>query len=327
MGDWDDSEEEEEEVNVAPAAGGDPFGDEDVSSDEGGNWDDSEEEDAEPAKGKDSGTKKSTKEIAREKRQKDQAARRLALKAERMELAIRAGRGAKTEPSAAAPEPEQQGPIGPIGEDGFERRTDPSDGVGYTFLEYLDAYGQDGEHLWEVAGQMMLGKAGGLGAVQQDSDMLFGDEGDAGADGDAPSSDAVTLDEALKYDLLSKGEFDQAAAKLVQKFEQLIVSDNFAPFLGKWAAAVMEEAKPEKVQTLLSELTRAQNASKLERKSSQKSVGAAAPATAAATAEPAAAAAAVAKKKKKNFAKMTMGEEKPVGPAEDDFSESMDAFM
>ena len=174
---------------------------------------------------------------------------------------------------------------------------------------------------------MMLGKAGGLGAVQQDSDMLFGgDEGDA--DADAPSSGSVTLDEALKYDLMSKGEIDQAAAKLVQKFEQLIVSDNFAPFLGKWAAAVMAEAKPEKVQSLMSELTRAQNASKLERKSTQKSSVAAAPGKAAAAAQPAATTSAVSrKKKKKSFAKMTMGEEKPVGPAEDDFSESMDAFM
>jgi hypothetical protein len=127
---------------------------------------------------------------------------------------------------------------------------------------------------------------------------------------------------------MSKGEFDQAAAKLVQKFEQLIVSDNFAPFLGKWAAAVMEEAKPEQVQTLMSELTRAQNASKLERKSSQKSVVAAAPEKPAAAVQPAATTSAASKKKKKkSFAKMTMGEEKPVGPAEDDFSESMDAFM
>lgn len=333
MGDWDDSEEEvEEEAILSPTAtaGADPFGDEDASSDEGGNWDDSEEEGAEEegAAAKDSATSKSTKELARAKRQKEQAERRLALKAERMELAIRAGRGAKTESSAGAPEPEEEGPIGEVDEDGVERRIDPSDGVGYAFLEFLDAYGQDGEHLWHVAGQMMLGKAGGLGAVQQDSDMLFGADG-ADGDADAPASGPGTLDDALKYDLMSKGEFDQAADKLVQKFEQLIVSDNFAPFLGKWAAAVMGEAKPEKVQTLMSELTRAQNAAKSKgvQKASSKATEkpAAAAKTPAATAPSAAAAAA--KKKKKNFAKMTMGEEKPVGPAEDDFSESMDAFM
>ena len=106
MGDWDDSEEEEEAA-AATAAGNDPFGDEDESSDDGGAWDDSEEEaEDEPAKKKDAGPKKSAKELARAKRTKEQAARRLALKAERMELAIRAGRGAKTE-SASAAEPER----------------------------------------------------------------------------------------------------------------------------------------------------------------------------------------------------------------------------
>lgn len=244
-----------------------------------------------------------------------------------MELAIRAGRGAKTESAAAAPEPEEQGPIGPIGEDGFERRVDPSDGVGYTFLEYLDAYGQDGEHLWNVAGQMMLGKGGGLGAVQADSDMLFGGDDAGGDDDDGPESASATLDDAVKYDLMSKGEVDKAAELLARKFEQLIVSDNFAPFLGKWAASMMEEAKPEKVQSLMSELTRAQNASKkLERAGSKKKNAAAAPKPAATAATPAPAAASK-KKKKKDFAKMTMGEEKPIGAAEDDFSESMDAFM
>ena len=329
MGDWDDSEEEEEAVTPT-AAGNDPFGDEDESSDDGGAWDDSEEEaEDEPAKKKDAGPKKSAKELARAKRTKEQAARRLALKAERMELAIRAGRGAKTESASAAEPEKQEGPIGPIGEDGFERRTDPSDGVGYTFLEYLDAYGQEGENLWEVAGQMMLGKGGGLGAVQADSDMLFGGD-DAGGDddGDAPTGGPGTLDDAIKYDRMAQGEADLAAEKMIKKFEQLIVSDNFAPFLGKWAAAMMQEAKPEKVQELMSALTRAQN---LERSGSKKKLAVAkAPAAAAspkAAAPAPAAAAAASKKKKKNFSKMTMGEEKPVGPAEDDFSESMDAFM
>ena len=351
MGDWDDSEgeeEEEEEITQSPSAaagGDDPFGDEDEDSDDAGNWDDSEEEVDEAAVKKDAGPKKGIKEIARAKRQKEQAARVLALKAERMELAIRAGRGKKSGGggSAAAEPAKQEGPIGPVGEDGFERRTDPSDGVGYTFLEYLDAYGQEGENLWEVAGNMMMGKGGGLGTVQADSDMLFGGD-DAGFvdEDDAPSSGSATLDDAIKYELMAESEFGAAADAIGSKFEQLIVSDKFVPFLGKWCAAMMAESKSEPVGNLIAEMTRVQNAAA---KGGSKKGGAApkgsAPARglaaegksmgdmgAGGAMTPREAPAPITKKKsKKNFKKMTMGEEAPQGAAEDDFSESMDAFM
>jgi hypothetical protein len=347
MGDWDDESEEEEEI-MSPSAGGasnDPFGDEDEDSDDDKAWDDSSEEEDESAPKKAAGPTKGIKEIAREKRQKEQDARRLALKAERMELAIRAGRGAKTgvSGSAGAAAAKPDGPIGPIGEDGFERRTDPSDGVGYTFLEYLDAYGQEGENLWEVAGAMMMGQGGGLGSVQADSDMLFGGDDAISTDAGAPSSGAVTLDEAIKYELMARSEFDTAAEALASKFEQLIVSDNFIPFLGKWCTAMMAECKSEAVGELIAEMTRVQNAAaKAGPKKGGTTPKGSAPARGLAAEgasmadmgaggkKPSAAKSAaplVKKKSKKNFSKLTMGEAPPQGAAEDDFSESMDAFM
>ena len=145
------------------------------------------------------------------------------------------------------------GAIGPVDADGVERRTDPSDGVGYTFAEFEEAYAERAQELWDLAGRIMLGESGTLGAVQQDSDMLFGgDDAGDGAGGDAPQDGPATLDSVLKYDLMSEQEFGAAADRLVNKFEQLIVSDNFVPFLGQWAVGAMQDAKADRVSELMS---------------------------------------------------------------------------
>ena len=56
----------------------------------------------------------------------------------------------------------------------------------------------------------------------------------------------------LKYDLMSEQEFGAAADRLVNKFEQLIVSDNFVPFLGQWAVRAMQDSKADSVSELMS---------------------------------------------------------------------------
>ena len=269
MGDWDDSDEDDFAAAAPSPSAHDPFGGEDEDSDDGGNWDDSSEEEQEqeaPVQ-RDGAPGKSAKQLAREKKERQRKAATARLKAERMELAIRAGRtlvaaaggggGGGGAAASAAPEPAAadaaSGAIGPVDADGVERRTDPSDGVGYTFAEFEEAYAERAQELWDLAGRIMLGESGTLGAVQQDSDMLFGgDDAGDGAGGDAPQDGPATLDSVLKYDLMSEQEFGAAADRLVNKFEQLIVSDNFVPFLGQWAVRAMQDAKADRVSELMS---------------------------------------------------------------------------
>ena len=270
MGDWDDSDEDDFAAAAPSPSAHDPFGGENEDSDDGGNWDDSSEEEQEQEAGlarvPSQGDGKSAKQLAREKKERQRKAATARLKAERMELAIRAGRtlvaataagagGGAGAGAAAAPEPAaaDTGAIGPVDADGVERRTDPSDGVGYTFAEFEEAYAERAQELWDLAGRIMLGESGTLGAVQQDSDMLFGgDDAGDGAGGDAPQDGPATLDSVLKYDLMSEQEFGAAADRLVNKFEQLIVSDNFVPFLGQWAVRAMQDAKADRVSELMS---------------------------------------------------------------------------
>ena len=94
MGDWDDSDEDDFAAAAPSPSAHDPFGGEDEDSDDGGNWDDSSEEEQEqeaPVQG-DGAPGKSAKQLAREKKERQRKAATARLKAERMELAIRAGR-------------------------------------------------------------------------------------------------------------------------------------------------------------------------------------------------------------------------------------------
>ena len=57
------------------------------------------------------------------------------------------------------------GAIGPVDADGVERRTDPSDGAGYTFEQFEEAYAERAQELWDLAGRIMLGESGPLGGA------------------------------------------------------------------------------------------------------------------------------------------------------------------
>jgi phosphopantetheinyl transferase (holo-ACP synthase) len=286
MGDWDDSEEEVEEPTSAPqgvaafgtAAGGsstfddgappssaaqtsagDPFAGEDEDSDGPDAWDDSEEEPEPEAEG----PKVGIKEQARLAREKSKAKQIAALRQERMELARRAGRFAAQEAALKAASLK-----GIIGDDGVEKRTDPSDGNDYTYTEFEEAYGPRAEELWMVAVQLMHEKAeaaaaaaasGDLGEVQQDSDTLFGDDGDFYGDGDdGPEAgpEVVTVEGALSHQLITPDDYQKAGDAVVQKFEQLIVSDNFVPFLAKFCKEVLKGQSAEEIGATMKVISR-----------------------------------------------------------------------
>ena len=260
MGDWDDDDAEDNmgafgaanDVSTVPAAAeADDFGgsarvtnsafdDEDEDSDDGADaWDDSEEE---PEPEAESGTPKvvkSKKEAQAEAKAAKEAWQKASLREARMKLARRAGRFEAQEKAKAA-----LSMTGIIGEDGFERRTDPSDGNNYTFAEFEEAYGPQAAELWVTAVQMMAdakeqaekNSAGGdLGAVQQDSDALFGDDGDFYGDGDGSDDDDVsasakkTLEACFMHQLVGPEEYTDAQDVLVNKFEQLLVSGTCQP--------------------------------------------------------------------------------------------------
>ena len=215
---------------------------------------------------------KSLREMAKIRKAKDQAERLASLKAQRMTLAKRAGRGATTQQS-------QQAVFGFVeqDEDGrmVERRRDPSDNELYTFESFVEVYEEKAKELWHTAGLMMAeakkqeSAYNRVGSDEGQDSRLAGLDVDfrAGASGVPGGDDSVEgLDAALRHELVSKTEFDLAAEQLVNKFEQLIVSDNFATFLAKFTTQMMSDAKPEQVQELISSMTRSQSAQSKQKK-------------------------------------------------------------
>eukprot|EP01046_Picozoa_sp_COSAG06_P025833 COSAG06_NODE_2192_length_7379_cov_804.628159_7_plen_288_part_00 len=227
-------------------------------------------------KKKDAGPVKSHKELSKLRKAKEEAERRAALKAQRMILAKRAGRGVNTASD------NKQATLGIMeqDEDGrmVERRRDPSDNELYCFESFAEVYGEQAKQLWHTAGLMMQEERTKeetyeRGGSDEDDilDGLHDDFGDAsGSGGGDPGSvkgtDAGGLDGSLRHELVSKTEWDLAAEKYADKFEQLIVSDNFASFLAKFTAQMMQDSKPEQVQELLSSVTRLQNAQSKQKK-------------------------------------------------------------
>ena len=278
MGDWDDESESEEEgagagaVGFTQHAGGGQFDEdfggsrvtnsafdgEDEDDDAADAWDDSEEE---PEPEGETGPVKTRKEVTVEQKARKEARMKAALRDERLLLARRAGRFEAADAAKKA-----ASLTGIIGEDGIERRTDPSDGNHYTIEEFAEAYGPQAEELWAVAVQMMHEgdepeASSGLGDVQADSDTLFGDDGDFYGDNDDEpdgGKQSASLETCLMHQLINTDEYTAAADVIVNKFEQLIVSDNFVGFFGKFLTSMLSEQKTNDVGDVVTALSRMQ---------------------------------------------------------------------